>query len=97
MFLPHYKFCKDQNIWVSRIEKQIFMKSWLGEIDYSSGSLKHRSENIDEKIPFKLEQTKPLLDYIDEAKTHLVDTVISYRANFGNSHEDYSRLAPEEH
>jgi len=36
MFMPHYKFCKDQNIWVKRVDKETPLKMKLS-VDYSSG------------------------------------------------------------
>ena len=45
MFLPHYKFDQDLGVWINRDEVEQKQRSWLGEIDYSGGSMKYGSLN----------------------------------------------------
>jgi hypothetical protein len=40
MFMPHYKFDKDQGIWIIRVEKETPQRVKLNEVDYSSGEMK---------------------------------------------------------
>lgn len=48
MFLPHYKFDQDLGYWINRDEVEQKQRSWLGEIDYSSGKMSYLSSR-DEK------------------------------------------------
>jgi hypothetical protein len=43
MFLPHYQFEPETGIWVNREEKESRVRSWLGQIDYSSGAMNYRT------------------------------------------------------
>jgi len=43
MFLPHYQFEPETGIWVNREEKESRVRSWLGQIDYSSGAMIYRT------------------------------------------------------
>lgn len=43
MFLPHYQFEPETGIWVNREEKESRVRSWLGQIDYSSGVMNYRT------------------------------------------------------
>ena len=43
MFLPHYQFEAETGIWINREEKESRVRSWLGQIDYSSGKMEYRS------------------------------------------------------
>ena len=43
MFLPHYKFDIDTGLWINRDEHEQNQRSWLGEIDYSSGKMDFNS------------------------------------------------------
>lgn len=93
--MPHYKFDKDQGIWIIRVVKEKPQRVKLNEVDYSSGEMK-KTSNASEK-PFRLGVTKPLTEYYEMAKVHLVDTVISYQEMYGDNHIDYSKLVPQEH
>jgi hypothetical protein len=35
--MPHYKFDKDQGIWITRVEKEKPQRVKLNEVDYSTG------------------------------------------------------------
>ena len=39
MLLPHYKFDQDIGNWTNREESEQKQRAWLGEIDYSQGSM----------------------------------------------------------
>lgn len=80
MFLPHYKFDIDLGTWVNRDEHEQKQRSWIGEIDYSQGSmsyLKSNDENLRGSFPFfvKNNVVKPLHDYLSQAEESLVHTV----------------------
>lgn len=90
MLLPHYKFNQDDGVWVNRDEQEQKQRSWLGEIDYSSGSmqyLKSTDPGLRGEFPFFMEKgcVRPLQDYFEEAKTCLVKTVEQYKNIYGKS------------
>lgn len=55
-----------------------------------------KTQILSEK-PFILGATKPLREYFEMAKVHLVDTVKSYREMYGDTYVDYSNVVPQEH
>ena len=80
MFLPHYKFDMDLGYWINRDEVEQKQRSWLGEIDYSSGQMTYLSskdENLRGSFPFFMKDNivKPLSHYIDEAKITLMSVI----------------------
>ena len=48
------------------------MRTWLGEIDYSSGEMKYNKSNDKSKLLFykedNISKVKPLIEYMDIAK-----------------------------
>lgn len=55
MFLPHYKFDSDTGIWKNRDEHEQKLRHWIGEIDYSSGSMQYSksSDSVVNNLSFK--------------------------------------------
>lgn len=53
MFLPSYKFDVDLGIWVHRTEQEQQTRVWLGEIDYSTGSMGKKHIGVRSKMPFE--------------------------------------------
>lgn len=41
MLLPHYQFEAENGYWVNRDEKEVQVRSWLGQIDYSKGFMEY--------------------------------------------------------
>ena len=72
MFLPHYQFDKDTGNWVNREEKESSNRSWLGEIDYSSGRMEYNNLSTKDKrkpVAYKIDGSSPPLNtYIEAAK-----------------------------
>ena len=100
MLLPHYKFDIDTGVWINRDESEIKLRSWLGEIDYSSGSmqyLKSTDENLRGKFPFFMKENcvKPVDYYMEKAYEYLIQTVEQYSKK--KSMVDQKVLIPEEY
>jgi len=55
-----------------------------------------KTQNASDK-PFRTGANKPLREYFEMAKAHLVDTVITYKEMYGNTYVDYSNCVPQEH
>lgn len=100
MFLPNYKFDIDLGIWVSRDEKEQQQRMWLGEVDYSSGTMGTKQTVVRKLMPFTVsnqQARKGFADYIKLAEDHLLFTVENYKSAFGKSGVDQSRLVPDEY
>lgn len=63
MFLPNYKFDVDLGIWISREEKEQQQRVWLGEIDYSQGSMGSKTISIRDQMPFTLHEDRQIVDF----------------------------------
>lgn len=72
MFLPHYQFEPENGYWVNRDEKEIQVRSWLGQINYSSGKMEYQSiDQTDRKsVSFIKNEIKQynMSDYITKAQ-----------------------------
>jgi hypothetical protein len=96
MMLPHYKLDKDLGYWKNRDEQETTKhRSWLGEIDYSSGKMKYlksTDETVRSHLPFYINKDRkgmhPLSHYTELAKQHLVEAVIGYKSIYGKSNVD---------
>lgn len=102
MFLPHYKFDQDIGNWVNREEQEQKQRSWLGEIDYSQGSMQYlssRDKALRGTFPFYVEENcvEPMQHYMDSANKALVETVEQYKTIYGKSVVDQTLLVPDEY
>ena len=92
MFLPHYQFEAETGIWVNREEKEIQVRSWLGQIDYSNGHMEYKTvQETDRKnVSFTRDSSliRPLSEYVEDAKHTLVKVVENYKNIYGKSELD---------
>jgi hypothetical protein len=72
MLLPQYQFDLDMGTWINRDEKETKVRSWLGAIDYSSGSMVYptSANNAKTCLQFYKDNSKnePLSYYIKVAE-----------------------------
>jgi hypothetical protein len=104
MFLPHYQFEAETGIWVNREEKESRVRSWLGQIDYSSGSMHYRSHETRLKHHQPTSSfikdpsiVKQLTAYLTDARDTLVRVVDNYKNLYGKSELDQTRLIGEDY
>mmetsp|Transcript_2682 Transcript_2682/g.4516 ORF Transcript_2682/g.4516 Transcript_2682/m.4516 type:complete len:264 (-) Transcript_2682:972-1763(-) len=102
MFLPHYKFDQDQGFWVHREESEQKQRSWLGDIDYSSGAIAYKRANdplLRGSFPFhQAPNCVPKLDsFVREAEKTLARTIEEYKVIYGKSEVDQRLLIQEEY
>ena len=100
MLLPYYNFDKHRGTWFNRDSTEKKLRSWIGEIDYSSGEMKYTSNSGKRgEFPFHVDKgcVKPFKSYIDEAYSQLVSTVGKYHQLFGKSHVDQKMLFDEQY
>ena len=92
MFLPHYQFEPETGIWVNREEKESRVRSWLGQIDYSSGAMSYRTHAqslaLSTQSFVKAEKNPSLIEAFEEAKKTLVRVVENYKNLYGKSELD---------
>jgi hypothetical protein len=55
MFLPHYQFSIHTGIWSNRFEKEQNVRTWLGEVDYSSGEMAYHENSSFSLLPEETE------------------------------------------
>ena len=102
MFLPHYKFDVDIGNWVNRDEHEQKQRSWIGEIDYSQGSMSYLQSddsNLRGQFPFFVKKNieKSFNDCMESARKSLILTVENYKHIYGKSMVDQTLLISEEY
>ena len=102
MFLPHYEFDQESGSWTNKDAKDIQMQTWLGKIDYSKGYMDYSTalEADRKKLPFipiggDPGKSKPLSEYIREAKFNLVKVVENYKKVYAQSELDQKKPISE--
>ena len=101
MLLPHYQFDPENGYWINRDEKEAKVRSWLGQIDYSSGQMSYANtiQSTDRRnVSFVKRNQADVLDlsqYVDEARLTLVRVVENYKNLYGKSVIDQRQLIPE--
>lgn len=99
MLLPQYQFEPESGYWVNRDEKEIQVRSWLGQIDYSKGFMEYAQvADTDRKHVSFLKHglgALDLRDFVEGAKRDLVRAVEGYKNLYGKSVVDQRLLIPE--
>lgn len=77
-------------------------RSWLGEIDYSSGEMTYLSskdEQLRGSFPFFVKENcvEPLSTYMDQAKMTLMTVIAQYKHFQSKSMVDQTLLIPDEY
>jgi len=91
MLLPNYQLIEETGVWVCRDQKEKDVRTWLGEIDYSSGKMSYEAH----ATSFHKAGAPDCAAVLAEGKENLVKTVENYKNLYGKSWIDQQMLVPD--